>query len=277
MKRSIINEIGRSINEISGMEITVVDKYFNCMHISKRRGADFCNVIHACPGGLDYCRASDKVNLARAAEEKHTCRFVCPFGIDELIIPILQDDSIEGYLISSMGINSDGPSDEELARAAAEKLSGVSYEDLLHELSLVPHFSNLKLESYVRILEMFANKIETDVLIDNDDNSLGAMIKLYVRDNIEKRITLADISYYLHRSTVSITQHFKAEYGITVMQYVTKKRLDKAERLLRTGDDAIKNVALSSGFEEVEYFSRCFKKHYGKTPSEYRAAYRKSN
>ncbi len=273
MKKKIIDEIGCAINEISGMEISVVDKYFSCFHLSKRRGADFCNVIHSCPSGLDICKASDKEYFGRVNSEKKRCRFVCPFGIDELIIPILQDDSICGYLVSSMGVNTEGPTDEELARRGHKLLPDVPYETLLHEISLVPHFSEKELSSYVLLMEMFVDKIESGKLIDEEEHSLGSMIKTYIRDNIRKRITLADISYYLHRSTVSITQHFKAEYGITVMQYVTKKRLEIAERLLRTGDDPIKNVAISSGFEEVEYFSRCFKKNYGVTPTEYRAKF----
>ena len=209
-----------------------------------------------------------------ATEDRCAHRFPCPFGIEELVIPILEDDTISGYLVSSMGVNSDKICDEEIARKASELLPEVSYDTFLREISLVPHFSETTLSAYVRLMQMFVGKMEAEKLTSNENSSLGSLIKMYVRDNITRRITLADISYYLHRSTVSITQHFKAEYGMTVMQYVTKKRLEIAVNLLETTLDPIKTVAISSGFEEVEYFSRCFKKNYGITPSEYRQRYK---
>jgi AraC-like DNA-binding protein len=51
--------------------------------------------------------------------------------------------------------------------------------------------------------------------------------------------------------------------------------LEIAEKLLRTTDESVKKIAITSGFEEVEYFSRCFKKYYGMTPTKYRAQYLK--
>jgi len=64
---------------------------------------------------------------------------------------------------------------------------------------------------------------------------------------------------------------FKKHFGMTPMQYVSLKRVEKAKSLLRTTHDTISHVAFQSGFNEIAEFNRHFKKSTGLTPSEFRA------
>ena len=91
-----------------------------------------------------------------------------------------------------------------------------------------------------------------------------------MKKNLSSKITLNDIARALHCSTVTLTEHFKAEFGITIMEYVTKKRMELAERLLLTTDEPLREVAGLSGFSDVEYFSRTFKRFYGTSPAAWR-------
>ena len=52
--------------------------------------------------------------------------------------------------------------------------------------------------------------------------------------------------------------------------YLLRYRLQEAARLLITTEKKITVIAQSSGFENVEYFCKLFKKHYQMTPTEYR-------
>ena len=63
---------------------------------------------------------------------------------------------------------------------------------------------------------------------------------------------------------------FKDQIGVSVMDYITLRRLRRAEFLLAIPRLTVKDVAYSSGFSDQMYFSRVFKKHCGKTPSEFR-------
>ena len=97
-------------------------------------------------------------------------------------------------------------------------------------------------------------------------------MKYYVKNNLDRKITLSDIAWNLHCSTVTLTEHFKAEFGITIMEYVTKKRMELAEKLLLTTDEPLREIAAMSGYSDVEYFSRTFKKFYGTAPATWRKA-----
>jgi AraC-like DNA-binding protein len=64
---------------------------------------------------------------------------------------------------------------------------------------------------------------------------------------------------------------FRAAYGQTPGQYLSRRRIERAEELLRTADLSVTEVCTLVGFTSLGTFSSTFKKHTGLTPSEYRA------
>ncbi|OXM85396.1 helix-turn-helix domain-containing protein [Paenibacillus rigui] len=71
-------------------------------------------------------------------------------------------------------------------------------------------------------------------------------------------------------STNYVRKIFKEQMGISVSQYITELRLQKAEeQLVRTSEPA-KRIGELVGFENTSYFFVLFKKKYGKTPDHYR-------
>ena len=73
-------------------------------------------------------------------------------------------------------------------------------------------------------------------------------------------------------SPVYLSMLFKRELGVTFIDYVTSMRLEQAKRLLEAGGIKNYEVAERVGYNDAQYFSNCFKKYTGVTPSEYRAA-----
>ena len=100
-------------------------------------------------------------------------------------------------------------------------------------------------------------------------------VKAYVKNNLSKKITLSELSWKLHCSTVTLTEHFKKEFGITIMEYVTQKRMDKAKRLLENSDLSVREISEACGFSDIEYFSRSFKGIYKMSPSAWRKTHSK--
>ena len=63
---------------------------------------------------------------------------------------------------------------------------------------------------------------------------------------------------------------FKKETGVTLTDFVNRKRIDFAIYLLNASDLQIQTVAQHCGIPDVNYFTRTFKKIIGITPSQYR-------
>jgi len=61
--------------------------------------------------------------------------------------------------------------------------------------------------------------------------------------------------------------------GITTMNYIRILRLELAQKMLEETPESISNISLKCGFSDTHYFSNCFKKHFGISPSEFRQPY----
>lgn len=102
----------------------------------------------------------------------------------------------------------------------------------------------------------------------NDDRI--QKILLYIKKNITEQIDLDKLAQMNCMSKDHFIRIFKNETGETPMQYITQKKIERAELLLSTESIPVKNIAYSLGFDDHSYFNRLFKKIVGQTPLEYR-------
>jgi two-component system response regulator YesN len=63
---------------------------------------------------------------------------------------------------------------------------------------------------------------------------------------------------------------FKAHFGETFVEYVTKQRMEQAKSMLRASDKSITKICALVGYTHRRYFTKVFQKYTGMTPSEYR-------
>ena len=84
--------------------------------------------------------------------------------------------------------------------------------------------------------------------------------------------TLAEISSL---SIYQLNRRFRAVFGITAIQLITKKRIDAASEMLRKESTPIAEIAHACGYFDQSAFSRVFRRTVGLTPRQYRARHRK--
>ncbi|GAA4848036.1 AraC family transcriptional regulator [Paenibacillus vulneris] len=92
----------------------------------------------------------------------------------------------------------------------------------------------------------------------------------YIDQHMDKDIKIEQLADIMHFNTNYLYQFMKMHLGITPMQYIYKRRLDKAKDLLINTDDSLANIAAVTGFSDVYHFSKSFKKHTGISPRAYR-------
>lgn len=276
MKNKELNELLRAFYQISGMEISLMDMNFHSMSTYRCQPSRFCSLIHASSHCLELCRESDKEHLYTAKATALPEQYVCPFGIREIILPVKRNEAVEGYLFCSLGVDSATDTDE-LAAKARDICPSLSRRELLHALSQMKSVDEATTEPYMLLLGAIGEYIESHDLLPRQTPSIGELVKNYVKNNLASKITLTDIAWSLHCSTVTITQRFRSEFGISVMEYVNKKRMSLARRLLTDNDSPLHEIAAACGFPDVEYFSRCFKRHSGMSPGAWRKKMREES
>ncbi|MFM9282007.1 response regulator [Paenibacillus jiagnxiensis] len=94
----------------------------------------------------------------------------------------------------------------------------------------------------------------------------------YIKGRLSEDITVGECAAHVHLSASYFSSLFKKVTGMTVTQYTTSERIQKAKLLLVEGAQ-VQEVASAVGYEERRYFSEMFKKITGQTPSEFRAGY----
>jgi signal transduction histidine kinase/ligand-binding sensor domain-containing protein/DNA-binding response OmpR family regulator len=90
-----------------------------------------------------------------------------------------------------------------------------------------------------------------------------------IRENLDNpEFGVDDFSSYFDISRRHVLRKLKAITGMSINEYIRVIRLKESYRLLAAGQLNVSEVAYSVGFTDPKYFSNCFKKQFGHTPSE---------
>ena len=99
----------------------------------------------------------------------------------------------------------------------------------------------------------------------------------YVEEHYADHITIDDMAAITFYSKSHFMKFFKAHIGTGFIEYLDDYRLTIAERLLRTSDATVLEIAEKSGFDNLSYFNRMFKRKYGQSPGKQRKLFSSSD
>jgi two-component system response regulator YesN len=93
----------------------------------------------------------------------------------------------------------------------------------------------------------------------------------YIDANYDKAVTLAEVARVSHLSSSRLAHVFKEQMGITVIDYVTSVRIERAKQLLLATDQNCTEICFQVGYNNQSYFTRTFKELVGMPPRQFRA------
>jgi len=118
------------------------------------------------------------------------------------------------------------------------------------------------------ILERYLEEIQNHSKSKNRMTIEG--IKGYIRKNYQNNRTLEEIADSVYLSPFYVSRIFKESQNMTVMDYVTKVKLDEAKKMLSNPRYKIEEIALNLGYNDGSYFSKVFRRNEGMTPTQFR-------
>lgn len=98
----------------------------------------------------------------------------------------------------------------------------------------------------------------------------------YIEDHLDEDLSLEHLANEFYVSKYHIAHVFKDNIGLSIHQYITKKRLSICRDAL-LGQMEISEAYSRCGFKDYSSFFRAFKKEYGISPKEYRELHRLDN
>ena len=97
-------------------------------------------------------------------------------------------------------------------------------------------------------------------------------VREFVKESYTRGITLEETAAHFFVTKEYLSKVFKMKFGEGFTEYVTKLRMERALRLMSEYDIAIKDIGPAVGYFDTAHFYRVFKKHFGFTPGQMRAA-----
>ena len=130
-----------------------------------------------------------------------------------------------------------------------------------------------QIKTKIILLQFILELWKKGFIVENDTSGKNTVEKemvSYIQQNFTGKILLKEFGEQFHLSEKYISRYFKEHFHITISQYVTYLRLEHAKQLLQDTDIPVTEVAMQSGYQNVSYFIRSFKKTYGMSPIKYR-------
>lgn len=113
---------------------------------------------------------------------------------------------------------------------------------------------------------------------DSPSASSESLVRLanavaFIEQNYSESFTVSELAKLSNYSERQFIRLFKEAFNCIPSAYITKLRMQKARELLRTTDFTVTEIAVRSGYNDVNYFSRVFRKINGTTPTEFRSVF----
>ena len=92
----------------------------------------------------------------------------------------------------------------------------------------------------------------------------------YIHAHFAEQLTIGSIAAHINISESRLSHAFRERMDMTITDYITKTRIERACLLLKNEDCRIGDIAYEVGFNDQRYFSNVFRRVTGQTPREYR-------
>ncbi len=130
-----------------------------------------------------------------------------------------------------------------------------------------------QIKTKIILLQFILEMWEKGFIVENNTSGRNIVEKemvSYIQQNFTGKISLREFGEQFHLSEKYISRYFKEHFHITLSQYVAYLRLEYAKQLLQDTDISVTEAAMRSGYQNISYFIRSFKKTYGVSPLKYR-------
>ncbi len=170
---------------------------------------------------------------------------------------------------------------EQLQIISADGLSSLQFVGLAAIIHLITYVAILEPAIFSNVKPFSIGKYKHSSL----DSHMSRIILGQIKNQVEVKQAYLDNSYSMQQlsSELSISRHrisqvINQELGLTFLEYINKCRVIKAKQALEKAEGRVivNRLALDVGFNNKVSFYRAFKKHFGRSPSDFRKEFEKS-
>lgn len=130
--------------------------------------------------------------------------------------------------------------------------------------------STQSLEETKTFIKQISDLFFIDNLAFESENGIVQNAKEYIEDNIEQALSVNNVANALFLNPDYLTRLFKNQTNMTLKEYITKRKMQSAQILLKTTTLPVSVIASKLGYNNFSHFSQAYRKTMGISPTEER-------
>lgn len=146
--------------------------------------------------------------------------------------------------------------------------------EILNEHHPLEEYATYTTSALVKYLLMKIIKHSKKENLNTKSRALIKEIKDYIAENSNDNISNISIADAFGYHPYYLNTLFSKSEGITLHKYILETRMKKAKELMLSTEKSIAQISDECGFSCASYFSECFMKSYGITPTQFRQSSR---
>lgn len=267
-----LEDILKDLYTISGLRISIFDADQNLVTGYPDGPSPFCGFVRdTLPDRNTLCYQQDLQAFQNMQKSKDLYIYHCHMGLLEAIAPLYCYGTLSGYLMIGQAVE-DTPSGKTRVMHQITRYTD-NPEEAAYFLEQLPVLSLAQMKTYARIMKVCAEYITATNTLHITPPTLAQQVLYYLTEHYSEKITMTDLCRTFFCSKTTLTKTFQTYYNQTVFEKLLEIRLEESTKLLRNSQASIHVLAGKCGFNDANYFSRIFQKHYGCTPTQYRKTF----
>ena len=244
---------------LTGIKACIYDSDQNELCYYPEKLSTFCSTLRKNPDMDKKCAECDKRAFSVCKRTHKQYAYKCHAGLWECFSPVLYHDNIIGYIVIG-----------QIRAEDAATLPTYLTKELSERYTLLPVIAKKTVSAAFRILDACAGYAYLKALIKSTDNRIETKIEKYIEENLTKDLSVSTLCSIFHLSRSEIYIIFHKYFNSSVADYIKKRRLEKACELLKTTKMPVHKIAKHCGIPDYNYFSKIFKREFGKAPSKFK-------
>ncbi len=264
IQKEEITALLRALYEASGFRLSLHDAAFNEITAYPEGASLFCACVNEKKERHRLCLESDAAasEIARGRGKMYVYR--CHMGLCEAVSPIFQDGVLMGFLMMGQVLD-DAPGERERAAQGLCRC-GVDAARAAQAVERIPVCSRGTLEAFATIMTACAGYIAMSNLLRANGESPAEAARQYMENHYGDHVTIDFLCRRFHCCRATMTATYKQKYGETVSRSLTRIRLSRAREMVAVGV-SVTAASAACGFSDPSYFSKCFRRAFGYSPS----------
>jgi len=241
----------------------------------------FCALMAGSPAGCAACLETQVHAIRGAARKLGAQQIACFAGLTEVAVPVVIGGRQVATIMSGQVLRRE-PTERDfmmVARIIGDGRNGDWEKRARKAYFETPVVTADRFEAIVRLLNMFAQYLADyasrhAIAGGADEPAAVTNARRFVQAHVDEPITLAQVVEHVRVSRFYFCKLFKKATGMTLTEYVSRLRVEKAKSLLVDPSLRISEVVYAAGFGSIPNFNSVFKRHVGMAPTEYRQTLR---